>query len=1153
MRKTSALFSVLFLVCGAAFAQTTSGSITGSVLDQQDAAVPGATVTAREQQRQFVLSTTTEASGRFAFTQVPPGVYTLGIEAPGFKTYERSGITLNANDKLALGEIRIDIGSLTEKIVVRGDAVTLQAESAERSAALVATQMENIAVNSRSFLDLARLAPGVVDNGGSSLQTGGTGGLGNIVANGVRSRSNQLTINGISNVDTGSNAVMNVSLSLDSVQEYKMLTGVYQAEFGRSMGAQISVVTKSGTSELHGSSYWFHRHDSLNANNWINNRNGLPRSLFRFNDFGYTLGGPVYIPKLLTSRQKLFFFWSQEFQRQLRPQATKYVTVPSELERQGDFSQSRSYSGGQITIKDPTTGAPFPGNVIPANRQYVPGMALLKLLPKPNVAGSCALTEGAPGCFSSWNYQSQISDNYPRREDLIRVDFNPSSKLRFFGHYINNDNTFDTYYGSFVLATNVPIASITYANPGYSWAVGNTYTFGPTATNEFNIGASHNSILIDSTTGALTRTASGVNLPLLYPDAVQRDYLPGVYFGATAVMPYSPYINWLGAAPFINYNTTIDITDSMSKQVNRHLFKAGVYLQNSRKDQTTYGGFDGTYDFTNNPANALDTGFAFSNAAIGVFNQFSQAANFVNGQFRYWNIEVYGQDTWKVTSRLTLDYGLRMAWYQPQYDASLQASTFVLSRWSSSQAPRLYYPWLANGVLVAYDPVSSQALSSAYIGYIVPDTGSVLNGIEQGGANGFTKYLQNSRGLQWGPRMGVAWDPTGKQKLVIRTGGGIYYDRIQGNRVFNAILNPPAGLQPVVNYGLASQINASSGLLSPPVAYAVDPTGKIPTTYSFTFGLQTRLPAHLILDAAYVGTLGRHLQDTRNLNYVPYGSTFAPQNQYLPANLLRPMTGFDNISLLEANSTSNYNSLQINLTRKVGRLFLGVAYTWSKNLTTAPNDTDSIRPDQYARQANYGPSLYDRRHNFVVNYVYDLPRLANRSSLLKTMLGGWQISGITSFVSGAPYGVAYQFSNTSQQAITGSQTEAARVVLLGNPATGSDDPYNRLNSAMVAPPRVGSLGLESGVNYLTGPGVNNWDLSLQKQFSLKERLHLQLRADAFNVFNHTQFSGVNNTIQWYSVEYPVLLNPSSAKIDGFGTVSGARDPRIMQLMVRLQF
>ena len=1170
MSKTTCVLLIPLLLCGIALAQTTSGSISGTVLDAQSAAIPGAQVTAQEDQQKFTLTTKADEVGRFVFTQVPPGTYTIKLSAAGFKTSERTGIVLNANDKLALGDVRMEVGQATEYVEVAADAVLLQTESAERSASLVSKQLQNILVNSRSYLDLVKLVPGVVST--INLQTAGMGGLSNIAANGNRVNSNQLMINGISNTDTGSNGSQNVTLSLDSVEEFKMLTGVYQAEYGRAMGAQISVVTKSGTSDIHGSGYWYHRNEGMNANNWKNNRDGLPRNLFRFNDQGWTLGGPVYIPKVFPHRDKLFFFWSEEFQRQLQPQSARYVTVPTDLERKGDFSKSVDQNGNAVIIKDPNTQVPLPGNVIPANLQYAPGMKLLSFMPEPNVPNACSLP-AVSGCVKGYNFQSQVSNPYPRREDLVRIDYNLNSKIRLFGHYINNSNTFDVVYGSWILGTNLPIAPIAYANPGWSWATGMTYVISPTMTNELNVGSSHNNILIAYTTNDFSRTKSGVNLPVLYPNAVQNDYLPYFTFGGSKI-GNSAAANQgnNGAGPFVNFNTTYDVTDALSKVWNRHTLKFGYYMQKSVKNQTSFGAFDGAYNFGDNSNNPYDTGFGFSNAAMGVYNTFSQAANMINGQYRYWNIEFYAQDTWKITPRLTLDYGMRVAWVQPQYDQSLQASTWVNTQWQASAAPRLYYPQMVNSVRVGVDPVTGQTVPAANIGYIVPNSGNIANGIAQGGVNGYTKYLQNSPGLVYGPRLGLAWDPFGDHKTAVRTGFGIYYDRFQGNRVFDFVRNPPLGLQPTLTYGFMQQINPTSALLSPPTFYAADQTGKIPTAYNYTFGVQRTLPAQISLDVAYVGNLSRHLQDNRNLNYTPYGAAFLPQNQdptlaassipgatALLQQFLAPYRGIGSVTLYEGAATGNYNALQVTGSRRVGHLFLGLSYTWSKNLTTASGDTNSVRVDQYTRMAYYGPSGNDRRQMFVLNYVYNLPTLANKNAFERAVLGGWQVSGVTSFISGSPYSPGFSVSTGGgNQNITGSYTEGARLRLLGNPMTGSTNPYYRLNASDYALPLVGSIGLESGVNYLTGPGINNWDLSLQKEFSIKERVRFQFRCDAFNVWNHTQFNGVNASLTASTLTSPfsnLALNADGSlnNKNGFGSVSGARDPRILMTMIKIRF
>lgn len=1214
-------------------AQTTSGSISGTVVDTSHATIVNAQVSLTEQEKKFTLNAKSDQAGRFVFGTVPPGNYKLIVQVAGFKEAIQSGITLDANDRLALGEIVLQVGAVTEQIEVSATKLTLQTESAERSATLISKQIENVAVNSRSPLALVGLAPGVVNT--ANLSVGGPGGVANISANGVRPNSNQLNINGISNVDTGNNGGPNATLSLDSIAEFKILTGVYQAEYGRAMGVQINMVTKSGSNDFHGTGYFFHRNDSLNANTWTNNRlpigsGGNPRSLFRLNDFGFTIGGPVWIPKVFNGRQKLFFFASEEFQRQLRPQGVRNITVPTAAERAGDYSQSVDSNGNFVPIYDPATSgcvgsncynghSPFAGNIIPSNRLYGPGVALLKLLPAPNVANSCALTPGAAGCIKGYDFTSQYSDQYPRREDLVRIDYNRGDNQRFFGHWLNNSNTYTGLTpGPFVLGSNVPLTPIFYANPGHGWAAGHTWVVGPTMTNEFNIGSTFNSILIDSSGTGYTRTASGANLPLLYPKAVQEDFLPQVGFGGK--IANSPSFG-TSDAPFINFNRTLDITDGFSMIVKQHTLKFGMYLQRSWKDQSSFGAFDGQYNFGDSATNPLDTNFGFSNASLGVYNSFTQAANFINGQYRYWNVEFYAQDTWKVTSRLTLDYGMRTAWVQPQYDSSLQAATFVPSKFDPSKAPRLYQPVISAsncpaaspGNKCGFDATTNSYVANPFIGFVVPGSGSITNGILQGG-QGINNYLQDAPPLVWGPRFGAAWDVTGKQNFVIRTGFGIFYDRFQGNRVFDLVRNPPLGIQPTLQYGYAANISPSSAQIAPPTLYAADPTGKLPMLMSYQFSIQNKLPFGMTLDTAFVGSQSRHLQDNRNLNYVPYGAAFQPSaldptqaapsllgNNILLNQNLRPYKGFSDINLYEGSTTGNYNSVQFSLQKRAGRLFLGLSYTQSKFLTDAQGDTNYVRVDSNTHAAYYGPSSNDRPQNFVFNYVYNVKDFG-KSHLTKAILNGWQISGITTFQTGAPFTPGFAINGVSNQNITGSTTEGARLQIVPGVSanTGSDNPYYRINPAAFAPPPApicptpttckASIGLESGVNYLYGPGLANYDLSVQKNFKLTERVGLEMRADAFNVFNHTQFSGINSTLNFAVLnpqtnqyvnattsqngQFGAVINGTfipvtpnnlpvnangSTNINGFGTVSGTRSagapgsPRFLQLVLRLRF
>jgi|RhiMetdeSRZDD1v2_1073273.scaffolds.fasta_scaffold61082_5 hypothetical protein len=1194
---------LIFVFAFLAHSQTITGSISGRVLDPQMAAIGGATVTITEPSRNFSAITRTGEDGNFVSAGLLPGNYSVAVEVAGFKKLTRIDIPLDANDKLNVGNLQLEVGTLTESIEVSAQAALLQTESIERSAIITGRQIQNIEVNGRNPLDLAKLAPGVVSTANFSLA--GINGLNNINVNGNRGSQNQVTINGIGAVDSGNNGQQSVVLSIDAISEFKMLTGTYQAEYGRSMGGQISMVTKSGTEEFHGSGYWYHRHDSLNANTFLNNVRSLPKPLFRYNDPGYSIGGPIYIPGVFESaRHKAFFFWSQEFQRQLSPQNPRNQIVPTALERQGDFSQSLDNTGQpfcptrnsaglydcslgtRVAIRDPLNGQPFQGNVIPKERIYAPGQALLNFYPLPNVTQ-----------VTNFNYTSQLPGKAPRREDLLRLDYNVTDRLHLFGHWIEDKQPNVSPYGSFVLGIAVPVATIANPTPGRGVGGGATMIFSPTLTNEVNIGFGHNALDIFESSKVLRRSTSGVNLPVLYPNAVQDDYIPNIVWTGTRITA-SPNLG-TSNAPFHAYNTTIDISDNLTKVWRTHTLKTGMYLQRSTKDQSSFSGANGTYNFGDNPSNPYDTGFGYSNALLGVYNTFSQTSAFVVGLYRYWNVEGFIQDTWKVRRNVTLDYGMRLAWYQPQYDTRLQASTFVPALYDPAKAPRLYQPAInpANNQRAAFDAVTNTYLPSFNIGLEVPGSGDPFNGICRAGTC-VNKYLFPSLHPQWGPRFGFAWDITGEGRLVVRTGGGIYYDRIQGNRVFDSVGNPPVAVSPTLNQNFVTAIDPKNVLLGPPTVVMADPSGKIPTSYQYQFSVQARLPFSTMLDVAYVGTQGRHLQNNRNINYNAFGSCYLPQNQdpqrlataptallgnnCKDANFLKPYIGFGSINLYESQSTSNYNSLQVNVQRRAANgLYLGVAYTWSKSLGIAgngiasTNDNTFVRPDQYTREAFYGPTNFDRRHVLAINYVYSTPRFAWGNTWTRLATDGWQLSGVTQVRTGAPFTPGFSVQGAGNQNITGSATEGARIgVVAGcDPYTHLEDPFNRLNPACFFAPLPGSRGLESGINYLHGPGLINFDMSLQKEFSVKEGVRLQLRLDAFNVFNHANFAGYNGNLAFGAYPQangivtaaPTLTatalgrNPNGAfNVTGFGTVTQPNPgdlgyARILQTMIRIQF
>jgi hypothetical protein len=1199
--KRRVLFLLISLCAGTSLAQTTSGSIAGLVVDPQQAAVNNARIVVSDESKAFTQTATTNSDGRFVFSILPPGTYRLTIEAKGFKKNERTGLLLVANDRLTLGELILEVGAANETVTITAEAALLQAESAERSYAVQGEIVRHIAVNGRGFTPLASITPGVVFHG---VNNGSSDAITNISANGMRMNSNNLSLDGVTIVDTGNNGTL-LSLNLDAIAEFKVLTSNYQAEYGRAAGAQISAVTRSGTRDFHGSFYGFRRHDGMNANTWINNRDSTPTNKINKprldqRDIGFAIGGPVYLPKVFNAdRQKLFFFFNEEHQKRFNPPASATnVRVPTALERAGDFSQTRDNSGNLFPyIRDYASGAPCnasntsgcfkDGGVlgrIPANRLSPIGLKILNVYPLPNT------TVGA-----NFNYQTELPSSQPQRQDLVRIDYNLNSAWRVYGRYVNVANNQTLPYGSFVLATNLPDYNVLLPNPRDSWSISATGSLNPSVILEVTVGGSHNSIDINPANPNFTRAGLGLSeFPMIYPNATQLDSPPQFIFNGGRIAN-GPNIG-SNNSPFYNFNTTRDVAANLSKILHSHTMKAGVYWQNSYKPQSSFANNNGVVNFINDSTNPFDTGFGFANAAIGVYNSYQQASGYFIGKYRYNNLEWFVQDNWKASNRLTLDYGIRFYWIQPQYDEDLQTSNFLPQRFNASDAPRLYRPICINGLATcaagsanrrAVDPAmlapgftatAANTIDGVYVGRIVPNSGNISNGVLQAGA-GIEKGLYKNRGPQFAPRFGFAFDVMGDQTMVVRGGGGIFYDRPQGNTIFGLLQNPPTTLQPTFNFGRLQDINSNAILLGPPALTAFDREGKVSTSYSFNFGVQYKLPFDAVLDASYVGSTGSHLLQQRNINAPAYGAAYLPGAQdptqapgalpgqtALPVDFLRPYQGFGNIAYIEPSSSSNYHSLQTSLNRRYRKgLLVGVNYTWSKALGTQANDLPGVfgfgaphNLDQ--RRANYGPQDFDRRHNFSVNWVWELPK-ATDGRLFGFALNGWQLSGIYRYQSGQPYNLAINISDISAYTLTGTQTvEGARIVVLGAPGSGHNgDPYRQFNPAVFTAPTAGSQSFESGRNFLTRNPINSWDMSLTKRFRFTERAKVELRLDAFNALNHTQLDAVNATLNVAGFNNPTPTNlPFDANgnlvnKNGFGTISSVRPPRNLQISARFEF
>ena len=501
--------------------------------------------------------------------------------------------------------------------------------------------------------------------------------------NGQRPNSNNVTIDGVANIDTGDNGGNMVTTNLDSVAEFKVLTNAYQAEYGRAVGGQLQVVTKSGTQAFHGSGYWYGRRSEWNANTWLNKRvtPEIPQAKTSRNDSGYTIGGPIFMPGFNEDKKRLFFFWSQEWQRRTDPAAERQARVPTALERAGDFSQSVDASGNPFPyIRDFTTGLPCSasntsgcfqsGGVlgrIPANRIYGPGLAALDIYPTANFSGGSGL-----------NFTSQDPNSSPRGEQLLRMDFQATNNWRITGRYMKNSEDILQAYGTTWAGNgsdHLPMP-VLFVHPGSNYMLSGTGILNNTTTLELSWGRAANSLDYQLQNPDLFRAAAGLSaMPLIYPTAVQADYIPDFRFRGGRTNNAGFYQTDRG--PFTNENITHDVIANMTKVWGAHASKAGFYFQHSFKPQSIFASFNSQIDFTDDASNPFDTGYSYANAATGVFRTYTQASKYALPEWRYKNWEFYAQDNWKPTARLTLDYGVRFYYLTPQWDTTLQASNFL--------------------------------------------------------------------------------------------------------------------------------------------------------------------------------------------------------------------------------------------------------------------------------------------------------------------------------------------------------------------------------------------------------------------------------------------------------------------------------------------
>jgi hypothetical protein len=1028
LKAVAVAFVVLGLVASVATpaaAQITTGTITGNIKDSQGAAIPGATVTLTSATRGTTLATgVTNSDGDYVFPNVPPDTYLVKVALDGFKTVERSGLAVSPGDRIAVPTLTLEIGGLEETITVAGESPLIQARTGERSFTVATDSVQNLPISNRSFTSLTALAPGV-DQPANSNNPGRLGGGG----------SNNTLMDGVSTVDTGNNQPV-LFLTLEAIAEVKVLTSGYQAEYGKASGIQITAVTKSGTNQFRGSVYDVRRNSDWNANSWINIRNGNPKPVQKEDDWGYSIGGPV---GKAGGRNKLFFFFSQEWKPRTTAGNITRFRFPTALERNGDFSQTRDNNGAIFNlIRDAATNLPCTatnsagcfqdGGVvgrIPASRLYQPGLNILRQYPMPNIDGTGL----------AYNYESTA----PRIKTLnnqpaIRVDYQPMQSLRTTFRYAAEIQRRETFPGSLPgfndVQTQNPIIGTIAATANY--------TLNPTTFVEVTYGRIQNELAGCTTLNGVCANAVPMSpasnknnvglggLPLIFPDGLSMDQRyyeyktlermsPPFWQNGQILLP--PTFAWGGriangppniAYPaWLNLNRTTDVALSFTKVWGRHTIKTGYYNHYSFKAQNrgtgglNFGG-PGAMNFGNNTSNPIDSGFGFANAALGIINSYQQMSRFMEGSFIYNNREAYVQDNWKVNSKLTLDYGMRFVHQQPQYDELGQSVNFLPEQFQIGQAPTLYAAGCANGVYPcsgtnrqAMHPTTGQflgPLSALSIGQIVPGTGNATNGLFLAG-QGIVETSYKWPTLALAPRFGFAYDMSGNQRLIIRGATGLFYDRPDGNSIYGLVANPPNASTVTINFGQLQ--NLTTSIQGPPALTVYQYDSPLPSSIQWSTGAQMALPWSSALDVSYVGQYGYNLGQTVDINQVDIGAAYLTQNQdrtlssALPGgnavatDLMRAFRGYGQINQFWGRGWNKYHSIQTSFNRRFSD---GISFgvNWTLGLSNQTNAGARLEHAadgtlQYRADQEKADEILGRgqlqRHTIKANAVWDLPDL----------------------------------------------------------------------------------------------------------------------------------------------------------------------------------
>lgn len=1104
----------MLLCASVASGQEVTGAIVGTVADQSGAAVAGARIAVTATDQNLVVRTAESGgNGEFVAALLPVGNYSLSVDVQGFKKLVRGGIELHAAEKLTFA-LTLAVGDVTEQVTVQDSASQVELQSPTASGLISGSEVREIALNNRNYLELLILMPGVVSNSPTDeISIGAVNPTGAVNTlpysfNGGRTTGNNFMVDGADNMDRGANQTLLATPSVDAIAEFKALRGVYSAEFGRSASGQVNVITKSGASKFHGDAHEFFRNDKLAATDFFSNARGISRSPLRYNNFGYTFSGPIFVPgRYNTWKNKTFFFWSQEFRRVITYTSANQALAPTSDMKRGLFSSpvcvEYNATGGchqtatQITDINPVAAA------------YIKDVW-------------SKLPSGNPVDFTLFSVGRSV---YNFREELIKIDqvFGPKLAVSF--RYMTD--TVDTREpGGYQINNSLPgIASTVSQTPGRGTMGRATSTLSPRLLNEAGFSYSF---------GAKLSRTTGLSSAEISPDVKPVLPFPST-LGRIPVLSISGFNSINGYGPYTNYSRNFNWFDNVTRLAGRHTWKFGGTFNYYQKTENNALTNAGTFTFspTSRPAGTPQAMQNWANFLLGNVTTFTQTSIDLTPDMRQRQFEAYAQDDFRVSRTFTLNLGVRYSLFRLPYDDNRMLTNFSPLLWDPKKAP--------------------QVTAS---GNIVPGTGDPLNGIvDNGKSSPYGNKVANEQGGKFAPRVGFAWDPFGSGKTAIRSGYGISYDSSLVGMYENNIFTNPPYLNNVTISNTRLE-NAAAGVTvvsaAPKTLRGTPLPATLPYTQQWSFDVQRDLGKGLMIDVGYFGSKGTHLLGIVDLNEVRPGAAVAAgiANPNTPINstatprlnVLRPYLGYGSVNSVENWFNSSYNSLQVSAQKRLGGYSnLRLAYSFSKVITDATSDRANAPQNTYNRAADKARALFDRTHVLTVSYVYELPFARSASGVTRAILKGWQISGVSSFVSGLPLRVTSTLGLdwAGLGILNGNSQAAPRPDMFSNPNAGAPrTPAKWFNTqAFGAVPaglvRPGNAPASSVI----GPGYQQWDISLIRNVRIREKLRLQVRGETFNFLNHTNYAGISTGLG----------------ATNFGQVTSAREPRRIQLGLKLGF